>query len=265
MSRHLTSPAVIDADMALNLGLAGLAADEGPRDTEAGWAARGAGLDAGQADAVAAIAGGAGLEVVVGPAGTGKTAMLAAAQAALRAQGRELVVLAPTRKAAQVASEELGAPASSVAKLLYDHGWRWDDLGRYSRPAVLPGQPLPPGGQAHRGPGPPRAGGTSWRSRPRSVVVVDEAGLLSVDQAVALIDVVRGSGASLRLVGDPRQLGAVGRGGVMETAGPLGTRGRGHPQPGAPFPTPRGRPRRPAGNRPRRELGAAVRAVAGRG
>ena len=50
------------------------------------------------------------------------------------------------------------------------------------------------------------------------MVVVDEAGLLSVDQAVALIDVVRGSGASLRLVGDPRQLGAVGRGGVMETA-----------------------------------------------
>ena len=49
-------------------------------------------------------------------------------------------------------------------------------------------------------------------------MVVDEAGLMSVDQAVALIDVVRGSGAALRLVGDPRQLGAVGRGGVMETA-----------------------------------------------
>ena len=109
MSRYLTSPAVVDADMALNLGLAGLAGDEGPRDTEAALAAREAGLDAGQADAAAAIAGGAGLEVVIGPAGTGKTAMLAAAQEALRAQGRELVVLAPTRKAAQVASEELGA------------------------------------------------------------------------------------------------------------------------------------------------------------
>ena len=47
--------------------------------------------------------------------------------------------------------------------------------------------------------------------------MVDEAGLLSVDQAVALIDVV-GLGAALRLVGDPRQLGAVGRGGVMGTA-----------------------------------------------
>ena len=216
MSRYLTSAAVIDADMVLNLGLAGLAGDEGLRDTEAGLAAQAAGLDPGQADAVAAIAGGAGLEVVVGPAGTGKTAMLAAAREALAVQGRELVVLAPTRKAAQVASAELGAPATSVAKLLYDHGWRWDDLGRYSRSVasgpVVSGQPGPPSGRPYAGPGrgPLLSAG--------SVVVVDEAGLLSVDQAVALIDVVRGSGASLRLVGDPRQLGAVGRGGVMETA-----------------------------------------------
>ena len=50
------------------------------------------------------------------------------------------------------------------------------------------------------------------------MVVVDEAGLLSVDQAVALVGVVRQARASLRLVGDPRQLGAVGRGGVMGTA-----------------------------------------------
>ncbi|HTT90588.1 MAG TPA: MobF family relaxase [Acidimicrobiales bacterium] len=223
MSRYLTSAAVIDADMALNLGLAGLAATEGPRGTEACLAAREAGLDAGQAEAVAAIAGGAGLEVVIGPAGTGKTAVLAAAQEALEAQGRELVVLAPTRKAAQVASAELGAPATSVAKLLYDYGWRWDDHGLYSRPAtlqgpgpVVSGQPAPPGQSpsvpAYEGPG--RAPHLSAGS----VVVVDEAGLLSVDQAVALIDVVRTSGASLRLVGDPRQLGAVGRGGVMETA-----------------------------------------------
>ena len=83
MSRHLTSVAVIDADMALNLGLAGLAGEQGLRATEAALAARATGLDAGQAEAVAAIAGGAGLEVVIGPAGTGKTAMLAAAQAAL--------------------------------------------------------------------------------------------------------------------------------------------------------------------------------------
>ena len=106
-----------------------------------------------------------------------------------------------------------------MAKLLYDHGCRWDDLGRYSRPAVLPGQPAPPSQLAPDGPGRELALSAG------SVVVVDEAGLLSVDQAVALIDVVRGSGASLRLVGDPRQQGAVGRGGVMETAARRASRG----------------------------------------
>jgi ATP-dependent exoDNAse (exonuclease V) alpha subunit len=50
------------------------------------------------------------------------------------------------------------------------------------------------------------------------VLVVDEAGLVTVDQANALIELVSSSGAALRVVGDPRQLGAVGRGGVMETA-----------------------------------------------
>jgi exodeoxyribonuclease V alpha subunit len=223
MSRHLTSAAVVDADMALNLGLAALAAQDGQPDARAAQLAHEAGLDASQAQAAAAVAGAGGLEVVVGPAGTGKTAMLAAAKAALDAQGRPLVVLAPTRQAAQVAAQELGVPATSVSKLLYDYGWRWDELGRYTGPVPVPsGQPFPPAGPP--GPG---AGGGPTPSGPvpsglvlpaGSVVVVDEAGLLSVGQAVALTEVVREAGAALRLVGDPRQLGAVGRGGVMETA-----------------------------------------------
>ena len=160
MSHFLTSAAVIDADMALNLGLAGLAGDEGLRDIEAGIAARAAGLDVGQADAAAAIAGGAGLEVVIGPAGTGKTAMLAAAQAALAAQGRELVVLAPTRKAAQVASAELGPrprrwPSCSTTTA---------GAGTTSAatPALLssPASRCPPAARATTAPG------AGWRCRP---------------------------------------------------------------------------------------------------
>ncbi len=50
------------------------------------------------------------------------------------------------------------------------------------------------------------------------MLVVDEAGLVTVDQANALIGLVASSGASLCIVGDLRQLGAVGRGGLMETA-----------------------------------------------
>ena len=180
----------------------------------------------------------------MGPAGTGKTAMLAAAKASLDGQGRDLVVLAPTRKAAQVAAEELGArparwprsctttagagttsgaiPVPSAPALtspalasraLASRAWR---LGLASRALAsgpgVSGQPGPPSGRPYEGPG------HSPRLSAGSVVVVDEAGLLSVDQAVALTEVARSAGAVLRLVGDPRQLGAVGRGGVMETA-----------------------------------------------
>ncbi len=226
MSRHLTSEAVMNADMALNLGLAGLAGDSAAGDSgapdsagdssSAAWdragesLARSEGLDAGQGAAVAALCGARRLEVVIGPAGTGKTAMLSVAKARLDAQGRDLVVLAPTRKAAQVAASEVGMEGASVSKLLYDHGWRWDELGRWSR--LAPGTEDPATGRLYQG-----VGEESQLSA-SSVVVVDEAGLLTVDQANALIDVVAESGAALRLVGDPRQLGAVGRGGVMESA-----------------------------------------------
>ena len=152
MSRYLTSAAVIDADMALNLGLAGLAANEGPRDAGAGLTARAAALGAGRADAVAAIAGAAGLEVVVGPARTGKTAMLGAAREAVRAQGRSLVVLAPTRKAAQVAGEELGVPCRP-------HRWpscstttagAGTTSGAMPDPSSSPASPFPPVGRPWR-------------------------------------------------------------------------------------------------------------------
>ena len=71
---------------------------------------------------------------VEGAAGAGKTTLLAAARdAPRRSQGRRLVVVTPTLKAAQAASAELGASASSAAKLAYAHGWRWDANGVWTR------------------------------------------------------------------------------------------------------------------------------------
>jgi exodeoxyribonuclease V alpha subunit len=217
MSRHLTSAQVLDADQRLNLGLAGLAGGVGGRDVDAARLAAGEGLDEGQAMAVAAVCGARRLEVIVGPAGTGKTRMLNLANRRLAAHGRDMVVFAPTRKAALVAGAEVGAEGAALSKLLYDHGFRWDPLGRWSRLEV--GQADPATGRVHQGPT-----GRSVLSA-RSVVVVDEAGLMTVDQANALVDIAAESGAAVRLVGDPRQLGAVGRGGVMETASRWAERG----------------------------------------
>lgn len=82
-------------------------------------------LDESQRAAAAAIAGSHGLVTVIGPAGAGKTTMLRVAFDALRAQRRRMLVVAPTRKAASVASREVGAAASSLHALLADYGYRW--------------------------------------------------------------------------------------------------------------------------------------------
>ena len=96
MSRHLTSPQVIDADQRLNLGLAGLAGGGGTRDGQGARLADQNGFDSGQADAVAAVCGDRRLEVIIGPAGAGKTRMLEGANQRLGVLGREIVLLAPT-------------------------------------------------------------------------------------------------------------------------------------------------------------------------
>jgi len=211
MSKYLSSAQVLDADRDLNLGLVCLVGPgERSVDLELIRIAQDLGLDAAQAQAVEALCGTRGLEVVIGPAGAGKTAMLAAARQALQSQGRDMVIVAPTRRAALVAGAEVGTQAASLSKLLHQHGWRWDELGAWSR--LEPGEVDPTTGYQYAGPDP-----TAQLSA-RSVVVVDEAGLTTVDQANALVGLCAESGAALRLVGDPRQLGAVGRGGVMETA-----------------------------------------------
>lgn len=208
MSRHLSAEAVLASDMALNLGLAGLAGIEQANDSQPAVGTP-AGLDAGQAAAVEAICRARRLEVVIGPAGAGKTTMLAAAKQSLEHQGKDMVIVAPTRKAAMVAGAEVGTDASSLSKLAYDHGYRWDDQDRWTRLAVGEADPQ---GRVHRGPG------SQAELSERSVVVVDEAALMTVSQANVLLEVCHESGAALRLVGDPRQLGAIGRGGVMEAA-----------------------------------------------
>ena len=83
------------------------------------------GLDVLQADAAASVAGDDRLVLVVGPAGAGKTRMLAAAVADLHAQRRAVFGVAPTAKAARVLERDTGMRADTVAKLL--HEWQRPD------------------------------------------------------------------------------------------------------------------------------------------
>lgn len=82
------------------------------------------------------------LVIVVGAAGSGKTTMLATTITAGQRGGRPTRVVAPTKKAAEVAHQELGVPAESVPALVHAHGWRWNRDGVWTRLAVGDADPI---------------------------------------------------------------------------------------------------------------------------
>jgi conjugative relaxase-like TrwC/TraI family protein len=143
------------------------------------------GLDVLQADAAAAVAGTDRLVIVVGPAGAGKTTMLQAAVDDLGAQPRPVFGVAPTAKAARVLGRETGIGADTVAKLL--HEWHRTDRP----PADL------------------------YRLPAGTTVIVDEAGTIGTSTLHQLVHLAQHEHWRLVLVGDPRQLQAVGRGGLF--------------------------------------------------
>jgi hypothetical protein len=167
-------------------------------------------LDPAQAAAVAALAGPRRLVVIEGAAGAGKTTTLAATRTLLDQQGRRLVVVTPTLKAATVAAAEVGAVAGSAARLAFEHGWRWNDDGAWTRLGI--GDLCPTTGSVYAGPG------EGARLRPGDLLVVDEAGMLDQDTARALLTVADECRVRLALLGDRQQLPAVGRGGVLDLA-----------------------------------------------
>ncbi|MGH9243837.1 MAG: MobF family relaxase [Acidimicrobiales bacterium] len=142
------------------------------------------GLDVLQADAAVAVAGHDRLVLVVGRAGTGKTTTLRAAADDLSRTGRAVFGVAPTAKAAKVLHDETAIPADTLAKLLYE--WR---------------KPVP----GHR-----------WRLSPASTVIVDEAGMVGTGALDELTTLAVSQHWRLVLVGDPRQLQTVGRGGMFD-------------------------------------------------
>jgi conjugative relaxase-like TrwC/TraI family protein len=179
-SPHYTSPAVLtEEERILTWALDAQLDDPAPSAT-----VETVGLDVLQADAAAAVAGHDRLVVVVGPAGTGKTTMLAAAVHDLARHGRIVFGVAPTAKAAHVLAET-GMPTDTVAKLL--HEWTRRDR--------LPG---------HR-----------YRLPTAATVVVDEASMIGTCSLHQLVRLADHLDWRLVLVGDPRQLQAVGRGGLF--------------------------------------------------
>ncbi|MGH9121373.1 MAG: ATP-dependent DNA helicase, partial [Acidimicrobiales bacterium] len=119
------------------------------------------------------------LDALIGPAGSGKTAALSRLTAAFNQAGRGVQVLAPTAVAARCLGDAVGAPHSTLHAT----------VARWAKGRDLPG--------------------------PGDLVLVDEASMATTPMLVEVARMGASRGALVRLVGDPRQLKAVGAGGGL--------------------------------------------------
>jgi len=175
-----------------------------------------------QALAVDQIAGsGRVLDVLVGPAGSGKSTAMAALRSVWEdCQGPGSVVgLAPSAAAAQVLADELGIPCENTTKWLTEHRRLPELAALRDRAAVaLLRHPWPDSPGALRLRRQLKDMGDAVdarRLRPGQLVIVDEASLAPTRDLDELVGAARAAGAKVLLVGDWAQLGAVGAGGAF--------------------------------------------------
>ena len=143
--------------------------------------ARGLVLSGEQAEALTHVTDGRDLSVVVGYAGTGKSAMLGVARDAWEAAGYEVRGVALSGIAAENLESGSGIASRTIASM--EHGW----------------------GQG-------RDGITS-----RDVLVIDEAGMVGTRQLERVLSHAAEAGAKVVLVGDPQQLQSIEAGAAFRS------------------------------------------------
>jgi Ti-type conjugative transfer relaxase TraA len=142
---------------------------------------RGLVLSGEQADALAHITDGRDLGVVVGYAGTGKSAMLGVARDAWEAAGYEVRGVALSGIAAENLESGSGIASRTIASM--QHGW---EKGRDTLTA-------------------------------RDVLVIDEAGMVGTRQLERVLSHAAEAGAKVVLVGDPQQLQSIEAGAAFRS------------------------------------------------
>jgi DNA primase catalytic core len=129
---------------------------------------------------------GARVQLAIAPAGSGKTTAMDALSRAWIASGGNVIGLAPSAAAAAQLGAQMQGHHDTLAKLVWD---------------------LTPGlGDA-----------SAWRRRigPRTLVVIDEAGMADTVSLDTAVNFILERGGSVRLIGDDQQLAAIGAGGVL--------------------------------------------------
>jgi Ti-type conjugative transfer relaxase TraA len=185
---RFTTRAMIEAEQRLHLAAGVMAERERHEvrgaDRKAAFAraeARGLVMSSEQADALAHVTGGRDLGVVVGHAGTGKSAMLGVAREAWEAAGYEVRGMALSGIAAENLESGSGISSRTIASI--EHSW---EQGRD-------------------------------RLTNRDVLVIDEAGMIGTRQLERVLSHAADAGAKVVLVGDPQQLQAIEAGAAFRS------------------------------------------------
>jgi conjugative relaxase-like TrwC/TraI family protein len=156
------------------------------------------------------------LDVLIGPAGAGKSTAMGGLRAVWEAQHGpgSVVGLAPSAAAAQVLGEELGIETDNTAKWLIENNRqperqaRRDQLCRQLEASTH-------SIQLRRQIEQLEADICRWHLQPGQLVIVDEATLAGTFALDRLATTARDAGAKLLLVGDPAQLSGVEAGGAF--------------------------------------------------
>ncbi|HET8559048.1 MAG TPA: AAA family ATPase, partial [Marmoricola sp.] len=165
------------------------------------------------------VASGRVLDVLVGPAGTGKSVTMAGLLRAWEHQhgAGSVVGLAPSATAAQVLADELGTSCENTAKWLTEHSSNPERLAQIEQLRAA----------AHRTPAQQCADHRAqrivelakqvehWALHPGQLVIVDEASLAGTFALDAISAHAREVGAKVVLVGDWAQLSPVEAGGAF--------------------------------------------------
>lgn len=182
-----TSTRILDAEAALDAAHQKLdapaVADEHVARAVIAADRAGAALGRDQTKAVWQLAGSTRrVDVLIGPAGAGKTRTLATLVDAWTAQGGDVVGFVPSAAAAAVLAGELpGVACDNTAKWVHER----------------------------------RVGGDFGRFHAGQLVLVDEAGMTDTLTLAAVTAAAQQADAKVVLVGDPMQLGAIGGGGAL--------------------------------------------------
>jgi hypothetical protein len=171
-----------------------------------------------RAAAEAVITSGHLLDVIVGPAGSGKTTTLAGLTSFWRRGLGPVVGLAPSATAAHTLSESLGVTCETTAKWLYEstgdgaavRALRYAEAGEREVTGDFREKR-----DAHQEQWRLRAEQDTWRFSPGQLVIVDEASLADTRTLAALVDQARQATAKVLLVGDHLQRGSVDAGGAF--------------------------------------------------